>query len=277
MAAAATVVDAARAQALRWWPAAALAAAADRLRQAVEPWAIGWGLELGAVAASNAAGDHPGADAQPLAAGAVRLWHDGGPAGEAVACAMFGAAHAATSGYGGLAAEVSGQAWRELQCAIEAAAGDAAPAASIGPATSAWSGAVRIDFLLHGSTGPLRFCAWLSPACAAGWCAVPRPAEAASAVAAAGAARTPLVAVQAVLASRAVRLSVQLTPVELDLGSLQSLSVGDVIALPHRLDEPLQVTVDLGDAPSKTPWCRAHLAQRGGRLVAELAPGGSAH
>lgn len=266
MAAAAIVVDAARARALRWWPAAALAAAADRLRQAVDPWAVGWGLSLGSLEAANASGDGPRIDAQPLAAGAAFLECDGGPAGDAMASLLFGAAAPASNRGDRLTDEVSGQAWRELQRAVEAALGDAVPAPATALATPAWSGAIRIEFQLQGVGSPLRFSAWLSPARAAAWCALPRPATAPGAVA-----RAPLVPVQAVVASRAVRLCVQLSPVELDLGSLQALAVGDVIALPHRLDEPLQVMVDLGDAPSKTPWCQAHLAQRGGRLVAELA------
>lgn len=68
----------------------------------------------------------------------------------------------------------------------------------------------------------------------------------------------PLVSLPQVIGRRPVSLSVALRSVRLDIGSLCSLAVGDVIALDHKLDEP--VVLLAGDA---SPVADASLAKIG--------------
>jgi hypothetical protein len=238
------------------------------MRAAVEPWATAWGLGVRAVEASNAAAAIPaGVQPSSLAGGAVLLWHEDGSVQDALCAALFGRARMSANRGESVAEGVAVLAWHELQQAVEVAVAGASPSAGIRGEASPWSGTVRIDLEIEGLAGQVRIGAWVDAACAAAWCAEPRHA---TKVAAARALLTP---VAAAVSSRAVRLAVQLEPVELDLGSLQTLSVGDVLPLPHRLDEPLHVTVEFGAASRSTSWCRAYLAQRDGRFVAELAAG----
>jgi flagellar motor switch/type III secretory pathway protein FliN len=270
MAAPATLADAGRVRRLRWWSDAALLVAAGNLRRTLDPWAAGWGLSVHEVQACNAAlaGAMPApAEQHELAAGAARLWHGGGHAIGAMAALLF-ACPPDEASRSALAGELAAGAWQDL---LEALASGLSGDVPVAPRDStdverAWSGAVRIDVELRGAGPASRFSLRLNEALAAAWCAAPtkvpdaRPAPQ----------RAGLAALAEVVAPRPVRVSVHLAPVELDLGTLQSLAVGDVIRLPHRLDDPLHVGVDLGDEPSRTPLCRAHLAQRDGRLAAEL-------
>ena len=75
--------------------------------------------------------------------------------------------------------------------------------------------------------------------------------------------------VLAAIAARSVTLRVELAPVEVDLGTLQSLRVGDVLTLPHRLEQPLDLHAP--DAPA-TVACTAYLGSRDGRRAVELIP-----
>ncbi|WP_183004823.1 FliM/FliN family flagellar motor C-terminal domain-containing protein [Achromobacter sp. UMC71] len=68
----------------------------------------------------------------------------------------------------------------------------------------------------------------------------------------------PLVSLPQVIGLRPVTLSVALRSVRLDIGSLCSLTTGDVIALDHKLDEPVALLA--GDA---SPVADAHLARIG--------------
>jgi flagellar motor switch/type III secretory pathway protein FliN len=67
------------------------------------------------------------------------------------------------------------------------------------------------------------------------------------------------------LADRKLPLRVELAGIELSLGTLAALRIGDVIPLPHGLDEPLHVTT--GGAPV----CAAWLGRRHGHRAIELA------
>lgn len=68
----------------------------------------------------------------------------------------------------------------------------------------------------------------------------------------------PLVSLPQVIGGRPVTLSIALRSVRLDIGSLCSLAVGDVIALDHKLDEPVALLA--GDA---SPVADAYLARIG--------------
>ncbi len=281
MAAPATIADPGRVRSLRWRSDAALLAAADKLHRALGPWAEGWGVSLQDVQARNAApGDVPASSSQQhrLAAGAARLWQLGGVGvgSAALASMLFGEPPADARGGSSLADELASRAWQDLLDAVSAAfplTESASPTAVVDDTERAWSGAVRLDFAVRSDGVESSFCLRLDAALADAWCSGGLSAGAARSTPP----RAPAVAVAAVVADRPVRVSVHLSAVELNLGALQSLAVGDVIRLPHRLDEPLQVNVDLDDAPSRTALCRAHLAQKHGRLVAELTSGPASH
>ncbi|MDN8618020.1 FliM/FliN family flagellar motor C-terminal domain-containing protein [Variovorax ginsengisoli] len=76
----------------------------------------------------------------------------------------------------------------------------------------------------------------------------------------------PKVALDRALERQAVGLRVTLTGTQLDLGQLQSLKVGDVIPLAHRLDAPARITV--GDGAR---LCDGWLGQVDGRIAVEFA------
>jgi flagellar motor switch/type III secretory pathway protein FliN len=73
-----------------------------------------------------------------------------------------------------------------------------------------------------------------------------------------------LVPVEAALNDKPVRISAQLAPCEIDLGSLLGLRVGDIVPLPHPLEEPLAVHLE------SHPFCRAYLGKQGGAKAIEL-------
>lgn len=80
---------------------------------------------------------------------------------------------------------------------------------------------------------------------------------------AAPAARKTSVAVA--LAGRGIELRAMLGGVELSLRQLQSLRVGDVVPLEHRLDEPALVESTAAD-----PVCRGWLGQQDGHVAVEM-------
>ncbi len=76
---------------------------------------------------------------------------------------------------------------------------------------------------------------------------------------------SPLAALQEVLGRRGILLNVALRPVQLEIGSLCSLTVGDVIALDHKLDEP--ATLSAEDASTVA---QAHLSRIGPKKAIRL-------
>jgi flagellar motor switch protein FliM len=67
-----------------------------------------------------------------------------------------------------------------------------------------------------------------------------------------------------------VKLSVEVSQPELTLGYLKSLAVGDVLALPTRVDHSLRVV-----GPGDTTICRAHLGSLAGSHAIELVKSAS--
>lgn len=68
------------------------------------------------------------------------------------------------------------------------------------------------------------------------------------------------------LAHERITLRTVLGGAELNLGQLQSLRVGDVVPLEHRLDAPLDVVTDEGAV-----LCEGWLGQRQGRVAVEMS------
>ncbi len=79
--------------------------------------------------------------------------------------------------------------------------------------------------------------------------------------------RPALVPVLSALSAEALSVTVELSPVRLELGVVAGLRLGDVVRLPHALDRPLRVRV--GDAP---PLFQAFLGQIDEHKAVELQP-----
>lgn len=165
---------------------------------------------------------------------------------------------------GSIAAELSEAAWDDLLRGLRGALGlVAAPAVFDAMDTAAplpagmlapWSGAVRVG--LPGFDGISLF---LNGA------AVARllPPRQARDRAPKPALTTLLQAAQA----RVVDLQARLRGVELSIGQLASLQPGDVVILPHALDEPLQLVAATGETV-----CHAYLGRDGAHRAIEVLP-----
>lgn len=81
----------------------------------------------------------------------------------------------------------------------------------------------------------------------------------------AGLSAAPLDALQDVVGRRRITLNVALRPVRLEIGSLCSLAIGDVVALDHKLDEP--ATLYAEDA---SPVAEVHLSRTGSQKAIRL-------
>lgn len=263
------------------WNDLALALVEDKISRAIDQWSQAWspapGDGAGAQATAWAAGPHdrPRAalrlHAEPSldAAGAWLVCEqmaDGAAvpgAGQLVGPRLYG------SGAGvepdSIAAEFCREALAALVTALRsalmldtgngAAFDPAAAAGTLPPAAfRAWAGGVRIalphfDTVAVYLTGPA--VSRLDPPRSA-----PLPTS--------GAPLTPLTAAAA--AADAV-LAVRLHPVELTLGAIGSLRVGDVVVLPHALERPLDVVTADGAV-----LCEAYLGRLGAHRSLELLP-----
>lgn len=76
----------------------------------------------------------------------------------------------------------------------------------------------------------------------------------------------PIAPIHDAIANRKVKLDLQLESVELSLGQLQVLTLGDVLLLPHALDRPLRLMTDDG-----VTLCEGYLGQKRGVKAVELA------
>lgn len=92
------------------------------------------------------------------------------------------------------------------------------------------------------------------------------PQEAMSPASPARSGTPPKVALDRALGRQTVGLRVTLTGAQLDLGQLQSLKIGDVIPLAHRLDAPARIT-----AADGASLCDGWLGQLEGRIAVQLA------
>jgi hypothetical protein len=78
----------------------------------------------------------------------------------------------------------------------------------------------------------------------------------------------PLVPIYDVVKSKPVALRVELAEMEIDLGTLAGLRVGDVLRTTHGLDMPLRLVTP---APGGGPSCAGYLGRQGDRRAIELA------
>jgi flagellar motor switch/type III secretory pathway protein FliN len=281
------------ARALRWWTPGALNTLAMQVMPALSRWAQAWGVEVAPVRAFNAC-EVPAAQASTMdwqAVGthpedtSVCLWAGASscsPAGQ-IADAVWGTtvtrgendAQALSSP---LAATTADRAWKALLAELAGplkigatAVDDLAehPAHVPGRDLKAWSGAVQLQIRFAGAPEAASIWLHLSPALAQALCLAQRPARSPAV-----AGKTKLVPLKEAVASRPLRFSVELDPTELKLGDLQSLRIGDVLTLPHRLDSPLTLrslrTTDEGQAIEPARVGLAYLGARQGQRAIEI-------
>lgn len=271
---------------LRQWRPPQLEAIADHIAQASLDWSRGWTGCAGAAAeqaARDAVEAAPHVADRSQAAPLGLPLHAPGQHGDA-ARAWLGCA----AGRGGLRGAHPAQALRRILCgdpaagapdsiaeelgdaalleladalraalALEGGADATAEALAELPAADfhAWSGAVRVNLPVAGE-----LVLYLNGACAQ------RLAPQHSAAPAAPGA--PLQPVSVAARQHALRLQARLHGVDLSLGHLKSLAVGDVVVLPHALEEALVVVTEHG-----APVCRAYLGQQHARRALELIHG----
>lgn len=273
---------------LRWWSDKQLGEVALALENALRAWAQDWGLrqphaEQDAVRCAMA---FSGADApsswKPVALNdaleaACELWWDmsaGGPGADPVLLlvdALFNTSvePSALSAHGSvseMAAAAARAAWSDLwarvgqslavRVAITAPVMQADSLPTLQPAAALfrpWSGAIVIT--LHWCAQEMRIL--LGGAEAAVLLAHEAPAEHAVA--------KPLVPVWHAVAGGACTVRAELAPVELTLGAIKSLRVGDVVELSHPLDCPLVAKTADGGV-----LCKAFLGKLGERRAIEL-------
>jgi hypothetical protein len=263
------------------WSDAELREVAARVLGVVTLWGARWNTGAGCADGLRAAADvgasHAEDEAGALSGAAWQCCGDASPQGPwwtadadpaAAFCqASFGPASPAAGAHGAsVAAEAGRLGWTAWLAAIDAPcridAEEALPAQeSIDAALRRWSGAVLVTLPWFGTRVHLLVVAdgvrRLLRA--------PRPVHGRRASGASVALRTPLAAVGA----SPLRLRAQLDSFELDLGSLLSLRVGDVLHTQHALDRPaaLSIADAAADAP---PLCHAWLGRRGDALAVEL-------
>jgi hypothetical protein len=259
------IVAAHCARPLRWRSQAAFDAAEARLLDALEPWAAGWGLSVRITrvgAAHERSELAPPSHASRLPGG-VRVWSCAGDPTAALHAALFGAPAWAPTNRPTLAFEVAAEALRDLFDTLS----DAASPGECGGdgAEGRGSGALRVGWTIVGETAGASFGLQVGTEVADRWCELGATRAAAKVDP-----RPPRVALPEALATLPMRLAVTLAPVQLTLGSLSSVQVGDVLPLPHALDEPLAVALagEPGGAPRTL--CLAHLGKHGRRKAAQL-------
>jgi hypothetical protein len=241
---------------LRWWSASQLETVAQRLHEPWARWTRRWLAPAGAararVSCANAF-DHPQE--------ASRHWSSAGPGAWMAQQAglfslLFGVVPSTGKSASELARALSRRAWQDWQSIMaEVLQPGEGPAADDLHSSlfRRWSGAVLVS--LDGGHGTVAQ-VLLEGACVQRW--IPRdPAQ--------RRARATLTPLHEACATHPVRACARLHACDLDLGTLASLAIGDVIPLPHALDAPLEITMD------ESALCAAWLGRSGARKAVELA------
>lgn len=84
----------------------------------------------------------------------------------------------------------------------------------------------------------------------------------------------PLTPLPVALRDAAVDVRVELRTVDVALGDLMTLALGDVIQTQHAIDSPMQILVGTTGGASATPLCHAYLGMRDGARAVVLAKSG---
>lgn len=261
------ILTAQAARPLRHWSNAALERAGQAIERAWRDWCARWQLTGAEAVAWNACDDSASADVVSHVWAAARsswlstgpnpvvgtlgkvLFRDGSPQGAPIAQAL------ATEALSDLLRAID-----QLSVGVDKVAGrgdDAPPAADL----RRWSGALRVRLIALRDDQPVSWHLHCGERLAAVLCGGVPPTSSIG--------RAPLIELAEAMGARPVALKVFLDETTLTLGTLQSLHVGDVLPLSHRLDQPLRV-VPAGatrDAPS---FCAAFLGSRGHHRAVEL-------
>lgn len=238
---------------LRSWSDLQLSALALALQRTLQAWQRDWGLPAGEVACVPA-GEEGTAHWQPLP-GAAHAWcRDAALSDaqlrEALQVALFASPAADRLDAQSLAAELAQAAWTDFWNRMGALA-HGAEAADPYRCFQPWSGAVVASLPWCGRTLRLLLAgaeaeALLPPAPRA----APQPTE-------------PLLRA---IAPLRCTVRAELAPVELSLGAVHALRVGDVLELSHPLEAPL-----LARSESGALLAEAYLGKAGGHRAIELA------
>lgn len=248
---------------LRFWTAAQCAELAAVVEGAFRTWAPDWfaPADTPTCACQEADGDTLVADSfSPIGgAGQARAWltTDGHRHGRDALMAALFEVDGRQMTQSTLAAEVASQAWEALleglrrALRLEAGVNLSAPAKTD---LRIWSGSLsvqlragslQLDLLLNGD------CVQPLVTALARGNRPPRSME--------------LSPVLHAISRRPVRVKVELSPFELDLGTVQDLAVGDVVPLGHSLATPVFVSA------AGTPFCTGFLGRQSGSKAVELA------
>ena len=239
------------------WTNAQLDLVAGTLTRSWDLWLRDWGPEAaGPLRCRPATAGDAKAGWQPAAHGGERRAWLAAQTLQVVGAALFNSPHMTEAG---AARRVAADAFADLRACIAAAlklVPVLSDAEAVDPATGPWCGSVAVELPLAGHS----LCLMLNAPCVAGLLPPAVPADAPGRLGAAD-----LVAPQAAMSGQIVALKVELSACELDVGTLQSLRIGDVLPLSHSLDEPARV---LG--PGDQHVCDAYLGKQGSRKAAEL-------
>lgn len=260
---------------LQWWTRSQLNAMSSHIAKAWAAWAHQWVGE-----AAPAAESADGVPAHEWSDREAAVWIALGARGEAAAWIdvrtdpvaalfelLFGADTSAArppSAVEGIAQSVAFRAWMALAEALRTALGlDACPGHGDPHPTlfKPWAGAAMIPLPV---SGRLPSAMLLNAACLRTMAVAHAERPTAS-----GSVHKPdatLFPLAQALAGRMLALRAELWSCELDLGSLESLRIGDVVPLPHHLDAPLLVSVG-----SNAQLCVGFLGRQAGFKAIELA------
>lgn len=242
---------------LLWWSGRDLEQLAHVLDASWMAWLSGWraaamDVSVRCLLAHDAA--NPRSWGFLGAAGASSAWWDGVPAVNSMKTALFGPERhvAATS----IAAALEQRSRLALQKRLVEAL-ELLPAACDGPAQATqfepWSGSV----VVHLASSSCSTWLLLNGACVNALIGSPATQDDQPAAS----------HVEDGLSALPIRASVEVSGCELTLGDLQAIRCGDILRLPHSLEDPLSVTVET------RPVCAAFLGARNGLRAVELAPG----
>ena len=165
-----------------------------------------------------------------------------------------------------IADDLAGELWAgQLRALAALVAGDGlADAEALAQAWRRWSGAVLVELPWCGASLRLLFrAAQVERVVLAAGASGGRPARPA------GASAVPVVPVLRALAGHGTRLDARLDSFEIDLGSLVSLNVGDVLRVRHPLDKPVRVCASQAPLDGE-PVCAGWLGRRDAVLAIEL-------
>lgn len=242
---------------LRAWSLSQVAVIQDACQAVYDTWCREWGLPAGKVHVADVC--------------SASEYLDDGAAEDALLPWLFGEhPFGAAAGGHDMASQLCARAWDAWQVVLA----PLAPPVSSSHAIPAWSGRLVVAFpwgdgawrrLLEGETVERLLNAQEKRGASDMTLSSPTKATRQAA----------LVPLNHAMANHPLSVLIQLQPVALSLAQLQSLSLGDVVTLDHRLSAPALVHLDATNilqnaVAAEPPLCTAWLGQVNGRMAVEL-------